>query len=79
MMSHRDKQTEESPDSSFVEDEEGNMLSFWNDFLHEKFTKEGDGVLLALDKLERTITGSLSFFICLLIKCYPLIFAFITY
>ena len=34
------------------------MFSFWNDFLQEKFTEEGDGVLLCLDRLERTITGT---------------------
>jgi hypothetical protein len=34
------------------------MFSFWNDFLHEKFTEEGDGVLLVLERLQHTITGT---------------------
>ncbi len=75
MMSHRDKQIEESPDSSFVEDEEGNMFSFWNDFLHEKFTEEGDGVLLALDKLKRTYYRFLVIFYMFTHYMLPLIFA----
>jgi hypothetical protein len=34
------------------------MFSFWNDFLHEKFSEEGDGVLLALGSLQNSITGT---------------------
>jgi hypothetical protein len=59
-MLDRDKQTDESTESTFIEEAEDNMFSFWNDFLHEKFTEEGEGVLLALDKVERTITGTLT-------------------
>ena len=59
-MFDRDKQTDESTYSTFIEDGEDNMFSFWNDFLHEKFTEEGEGLLLALEKVERTITGFLS-------------------
>ena len=56
-MLHRDKQTDESTECPYIEEGEDNMFSFWNDFLHEKFTEEGEGVLLALEKVERTITG----------------------
>ncbi len=57
MMSYRDNQSDETTDTLFIEDGVDNMFSFWNDFLHEKFTEEGDGVLLSLDRLERKITG----------------------
>ncbi len=60
LMFDRDKQTDESTDSPFIENGEDNMFSFWNDCLHEKFTEEGEGVLLALEKVERTITGILT-------------------
>ena len=57
-VSHRDHQTDEPEDSPIAADVSGSMFSFWNDFLHEKFSEEGDGVLLALGSLRNSITGT---------------------
>jgi hypothetical protein len=69
LLFDRDKQSDESTDSTFIEDGEDNMFSFWNDFLHEKFSEEGEGLLLALEKVERTITGFLT--TCLILNLDP--------
>jgi hypothetical protein len=34
----------------------GTMFSFWNEFLHERFSEEGDEVILALTSLQKSIT-----------------------
>ena len=59
VLSHRDNINVEPADTPFDEEVPENMFTFWNDFLHEKFAEEGDGVLLVLERLERTITGQL--------------------
>ena len=55
----RDHSTEDPKDTPVTGDAPGTMFSFWNEFLHEKFVEEGDGVILALLSLEKSITGQL--------------------
>ncbi len=59
MVCTRDHNTEEPKDTPVTGDASGTMFSFWNEFLHEKFVEEGDGVILALLSLEKSITGQL--------------------
>jgi hypothetical protein len=57
MLPRRDHNIKEPTDIPLGVNVEGTMSSFWDEFLHEKFSEEGDGVLLALTSLQKSITG----------------------
>ncbi len=58
IIRERDHNHEEPIDTPVTANVAGTMFAFWNDFLHEKFLEEGDGVILALMSLEDSITGA---------------------
>ena len=58
MLHHRDHQDVAQNETLTDALGAGTMNSFWNDFLHEKFSEEGDGVILALVTLHQSISGT---------------------